>query len=111
MSSPSEAQKPASDYDVLSPLTLTFHDAWVHGFSDRFLWRCPFDELLALYRRNVSATHLDVGVGTGVFLDRTPFPGGAATTLMDVNAACLETTARSIARHAPRITSAGKPHG
>ena len=106
MSSPSETQKLASDYDVLSPLTLTFYDAWVHGFSDRFLWRCPFDELLALYRRNVSAAHLDVGVGTGLFLDRMPFPAGAAITLMDVNAACLETAARRIARHAPRIVRA-----
>jgi hypothetical protein len=106
MSSPSDAHKPTSTYDVLSPLTLTFYDAWVHGFSDRFLWRCPFDELLALYRRNVSAAHLDVGVGTGLFLRRTPFPAGAAITLMDVNVACLETAARRIARHAPRIVRA-----
>jgi hypothetical protein len=106
MSSPSDAHKPTSEYDVLSPLTLAFYDAWVHGFSNRFLWRCPFDELLTLYRRNVSAAHLDVGVGTGLFLDRTPFPAGAVITLMDVNAACLATAARRIARHAPRIVRA-----
>jgi SAM-dependent methyltransferase len=106
MSSQSHAPKSTADYAVLSPLTLFFYDAWVHGFSDRFLWRCPLHELLAFYHRNVSASHLDVGVGTGLLLDRTPFPARSAITLMDVNTACLETAARRIARHTPRIVRA-----
>lgn len=107
MSSQSDVQKSTADYQVLSPLTLFFYDAWVHGFSDRFLWRCPLHELLALYRRNVSACHLDVGVGTGLLLDRTQFPAARPSiTLMDVNAACLETAARRIARHVPRVVRA-----
>ena len=104
---PTHFPLPSSDYDVLSLLTLRFYDAWVHGFSNQFLWRCPLQELLALYQRNVSACHLDVGVGTGVLLDRTQFPAAhPAITLMDVNTACLDTAARRISRHAPRAVRA-----
>ena len=59
---------------VYSARTLKLYDALVLGFSNRFLWRCPTAELLALYDANVSANHLDAGVATGFFLDACRFP-------------------------------------
>jgi hypothetical protein len=46
--------------------------------------------------------HLDVGVGTGYFLDRCTFPVAAPEVhLMDLNPNCLEKTARRIRRYRP----------
>jgi len=107
MSLQSGAPTVPTGHSVYTPLALFFYDAWVHGFSDALLWRCPLRELLALYRRNVSANHLDIGVGTGLLLDRTVFPAETpSVTLMDLNVTCLDTAAKRIARHAPRVVQA-----
>ena len=44
------------------------------GLCGTYVWKCPTPEVLAFYDRYVSARHLDVGVGTGCFLDRCRFP-------------------------------------
>lgn len=88
---------------VYTPWTLRAYDAFVLGFSNRFLWRCPTPRLLDLYRRNVAAQHLDIGVGTGYFLDKTPWPvAHPEITLMDLNPHSLAAAARRIARYRPR---------
>ena len=56
-------------------LGLHFYDAGVLGLSSLLLWRCPSSRVLAQYQANVSANHLDVGVGTGYFLDKVGVPG------------------------------------
>jgi hypothetical protein len=97
----------ASGHAVYTPLNLHLYDAFVLEFSNRFIWRCKSQELLALYQRNVSGCHLDVGVGTGYFLDRVQFPAThPAITLLDANAACLAMASLRIARHAPRLVEA-----
>jgi hypothetical protein len=53
---------------------LAIYDALVLGLSCRFVWKCPAPSLLDWYNGHVSANHLDVGVGTGYFLDRCHFP-------------------------------------
>ena len=53
---------------------LASYDLLVLGLSNRMIWRCPTKHLLALYDRSVTSNHLDVGVGTGFFLDRCRFP-------------------------------------
>lgn len=83
--------------------SLRFYDAIVHGASNRWLWRCPTAELLAMYDRNVSARHADIGVGTGLFLDRARWPvARPEITLVDLNPVCLDAAARRIARFTPR---------
>jgi hypothetical protein len=92
---------------VLTRLSLRLYDPVVIGFSNRFIWRCRSRELLALYQRNLSACHLEVGVGTGYFLDRAQFPvAQPAITLLDINPLCLAMASRRIARHAPRVVEA-----
>ena len=88
---------------VYSPLVLGFYDLWVLGVSNHLLWRCPTRELRALYDRNVSECHIDVGVGTGYYLDNVPFPvAGPEITLLDLNAHSLAAAARRIARYRPK---------
>lgn len=78
------------------------YDGLVLGFSNHRLWRCPTADLLALYDRHVSGNHLDVGVGTGYYLDRCRFPVAAPRlALMDLNPNSLAVAARRAARYRP----------
>lgn len=82
--------------------TLSAYDIIVLGISNRCIWKCPSSRIEAHYNANVSANHLDVGVGTGYFLDRCTFPSPAPrVALMDLNSAALEYTSRRIARYHP----------
>lgn len=82
--------------------TLAWYDAYVLGFSCRFAWKCPARRILDLYDANVSANHLELGVGTGYFLDRCRFPvPDPRIALVDLNRSCLAAAARRIARYQP----------
>lgn len=87
---------------VYTKPVLAAYDLFVLRFSNRCVWRCPWPRLLALYDSHVSANHLDVGVGTGFFLDRCRFPiAQPRLALMDLNPNCLQTTGRRLARYRP----------
>src|SRR5213083_2895267 len=89
---------------VYTKSMLVVYDLLVLGFSNRLVWRCPSKHILALYDRYVTANHLDVGVGTGYFLDRCRFPKDRPrVALMDVNSNCLEVASRRIARYDPEV--------
>ncbi|MEC9403900.1 MAG: class I SAM-dependent methyltransferase [Pseudomonadota bacterium] len=95
-----DAHKPG--YAVYSRTSLAIYDALVLGLSNRWIWRCPSSHLVALYDQHVSANHLDIGVGTGYFLDKTRFPVSDPTvTLLDPNRECLDKAAARIARLNP----------
>jgi SAM-dependent methyltransferase len=84
--------------------SLRGYDLLVHGLSNHVLWRCPTRELLAHYDAHVSANHLDVGVGTGYFLDRCRFPTARPRlALMDLNPECLRAAASRVARYRPEV--------
>jgi hypothetical protein len=92
---------------VYSPTVLRNYDWMVLGLSNRLLWRCPTFELRRLYDRNVSDRHLDVGVGTGYFLDKARWPvAKPAITLVDLNPNCLAATSARIRRLAPQTVRA-----
>lgn len=87
---------------VFSRLFLSFYDYSVLAFSNRVLWRCPTRTILAFYNAHVAAHHLDVGVGTGYYLDRCTFPTAHPTiTLLDTSPDSLAVTAQRIARYRP----------
>jgi len=87
---------------VYSKRVLGSYDFVVLGLSNRFLWRCPTERLLEHYNRHVTENHLDVGVGTGYFLDHCRFSvPSPRIALMDLNPNTLEFAARRIARFQP----------
>jgi SAM-dependent methyltransferase len=95
---------------VYSPTVLRNYDWMVLGLSNRLLWRCPTAELRRIYDRNVSDRHLDVGVGTGYFLDKARWPvAEPAITLVDLNPNCLTAASKRIRRFAPQTIVANKP--
>lgn len=92
---------------VYTPMTLRAYDAFVLGFSNAFLWRCPTRDLEALYARNVSGRHIDIGVGTGYFLDKAPWPvAHPEILLVDLNPHSLAAAAQRIARFGPKTRTA-----
>jgi hypothetical protein len=92
----------AAGQAVYTKRVLGAYDFVVLGVSNRFVWRCPTRRLEALYDEHLTANHLDVGVGTGYFLDRCRFPSASPrVALMDLNPTALEYASRRIARYAP----------
>lgn len=83
---------------------LSVYDIFALGISSRFVWRCPSKRALAHYDRHISDNHLDVGPGTGYFLDHCRFNSPSPRiALFDLNPNCLETTSRRIARYKPEV--------
>lgn len=92
---------------VYSKPVLTIYDLFVLGFSNTFAWRCPSSHSLAFYNKHVSSRHLDIGVGTGYFMDKCRFPTATPSlTLLDLNRNSLETAAGRLARYRPQTIQA-----
>ncbi|KAK7731802.1 hypothetical protein SLS53_008623 [Cytospora paraplurivora] len=63
--------KPPPSAVIYNPFVLQFYDALVLSFANAFAWRCSTKNvLLPFYREHLasSASHLDIGVGTGYYL-------------------------------------------
>jgi SAM-dependent methyltransferase len=87
---------------VYTPGLLGWYDWLVLGISNRWIWRCPTPRLLELYDRNITGNHLEVGVGTGYFLDRCRWPSPPQRlVLADLNDHCLSATSGRVARYVP----------
>ncbi|EKF75501.1 type 12 methyltransferase [Alcanivorax hongdengensis A-11-3] len=87
-----------------TPFTLPLYDRLVLGASCRWLWRCPSERILDHYQKQVSSNHLDVGVGSGYFLDHVAFRSDRPRlVLMDMNANSLAFCSRRIARYSPKL--------
>ncbi|KAK6504333.1 hypothetical protein TWF506_002536 [Arthrobotrys conoides] len=90
---------------VYSPLVLGYvYDFLVHSLYCPYVWRCSASKLLSFFGGNISyATAsssklsqrqapriLDIGVGTGYFLEHAPIVDDAEVVLADLNPTCLE---------------------
>jgi SAM-dependent methyltransferase len=83
---------------------LFFYDWMMLGCHCRFLWRCPSRHLLELYNRYISANHLDIGVGSGYFMDKCCFPSPQPRlVLMDLNQNSLDAAGKRLSRYQPEM--------
>jgi SAM-dependent methyltransferase len=81
---------------------LSVYDLFVVYFSSTWVWHSPRRTMLAWYAQHVSANHLDIGVGTGYFLDHCTFPSPTPTiALADISPRTLEKTVKRIRRYQP----------
>jgi hypothetical protein len=104
--SPFDAAAIARAHAVYTPSALALYDLVVHGFSNRFAWRCPTSRLIGLYEANLSANHLEAGAGTGLFIDRADRATFDRLVLLDINAHCLARAGRRLARFRPTVRQA-----
>lgn len=97
----------AAGHAFYTKRSLAVYDLAILGCFSRVAWKCPARRVLAHYDTHVSANHLDVGVGTGYFLDRCTYPSAPPRlALMDLNTVCLEVAADRVARYRPEIYEA-----
>jgi len=80
---------------------LAIYDPWVLGFMARAVWRSPIPPAVERYRRLLGRRHLDVGPGTGYFLDKAGPPAGTEITLLDPNPNVLAKASRRLAAMNP----------
>jgi hypothetical protein len=84
--------------------SLAVYDAAILGWFSRTAWRCPASRVVQHFDDHVTDEHLDVGVGTGYFLDRCTFPSSTPRVgLLDLSRPCLERTAARISRFEPEV--------
>ena len=76
------AYRGQSDY---SPALLRLYDPLVLGPIARFVWRFPLEKFGGFYPEHISPNHLDVGPGTGYFLEHAGLPDGTRVTILDPN--------------------------
>lgn len=99
---------------VYTPGMLRAYDAVVVKLSNSFVWRCPARRILEQYSRHLTASHLDVGPGTGYYLDRCRFPDASPRiTLLDPNPEVLRFAGDRLRRYRPALHAADalKPIG
>src|SRR5262245_33014165 len=75
---------------------LTIYDPWVLGFMSRAVWRVPIAPYIEQYRRNLGRRHLDVGPGTGYFIEKAEPPTATEITLLDANPNVLARCSRRL---------------
>ena len=68
-----------------SRVMLRLYDPLVLGPIIRYVWRFPREEGVRLYRQHIRPNHLDVGPGTGYFLEHAGLPAGSNVTILDPN--------------------------
>ncbi len=89
---------------LYTKFVLHFYDWWALKISCRLIWKCPSQNMLALYNECVSSNHLDVGPGTGYFLDKCKFPDShPRVVLMDLNPNCLQSAAGRLNHYRPEV--------
>jgi SAM-dependent methyltransferase len=89
------AYKGQADY---SRAVLRLYDPLVLGPIAKYVWRCPSDRLTEHYRRHIRSRHLDVGPGTGYFLERSGLASDSEVTILDPNTTVLRHVSARLAR-------------
>lgn len=75
--------------------------------ANYLLWRCPPTRLTEHYDKNVSGRHLDIGPGSGYYLDHCTFPiPDPSITLLDLNPDPLTFVSQRISRYHPTTVQA-----
>lgn len=95
-----------SGHAVYTKRDRALYDRWVLGFLNSRVWQCPTSRLESFYREHMSPNHLDVGAGTGYFLEKCLPPleeVESRVALLDINRDCLDTASARIADYRPEL--------
>jgi SAM-dependent methyltransferase len=81
-----------------SPAFLKIYDLLVLGIFGPLVWRCPTAQLTEQYTRHVGRRHMDVGPGTGYFLQHAQLAGDTVVVLVDPNSNVLAHASRRLSQ-------------
>ncbi|RXJ72396.1 methyltransferase type 12 [Veronia nyctiphanis] len=99
-------QSSLPSYEVYTPNILQIYDFWVLGLTNLYLWKCPTRVIKEKFEISLSDNHLDVGVGSGYYLDECLTETTNRIGLLDANKTCLSATSRRISRFQPEVYQA-----
>jgi len=86
---------------IYSKKVLSVYDLWVLGISNSFIWKCPTKTLRQEFKLHATRNHLDVGVGTGYYLDKCLSSENRRVALLDLNQNSLDSAAARVSRFQP----------
>ena len=89
------AYRGQADYN---PVFLRIYDRLVLGLFARFVWRLSTAKHVRFYRKHIRPNHLDVGPGTGYFLQHSGLADGSPVTILDPNANVLRHVERRLSQ-------------
>ena len=89
------AYRGQSDY---SPALLRLYDPLVLGPISKYVWRFPMEKHGNFYPQHIRPNHLDIGPGTGYFLEHSGLPDGSKVTILDPNPNVLRYVSRRLRR-------------
>jgi SAM-dependent methyltransferase len=86
---------------------LLIYNIYVLRFNNRWVWRCSRWKLIEHYDRHISNNHLDIGPGTGWYLQHARFPSAnPRITLLDLNPNSLKTASNRLCEYKPTLINA-----
>jgi SAM-dependent methyltransferase len=85
---------------------LAIYDVWVLKFMTRAVWKCPVPPVVTRYRQHLGTRHLDVGPGTGYFIEQAAPPPETLITLLDPNRHVLTYASKRLAAWRPVVVEA-----
>jgi SAM-dependent methyltransferase len=88
-----------------NPALLAIYDVWVLKFMARAVWKCPIPPVVTRYCRHLGRRHLDVGPGTGYFIEHAA-PVATEITLLDPNPHVLKHASKRLAAWGPVVVEA-----
>jgi 2-polyprenyl-3-methyl-5-hydroxy-6-metoxy-1,4-benzoquinol methylase len=90
------------DAEMYTRPVLAIYDPIALGLVCPIAWRCSRQTMLHFYNRNIRERHLDIGPGSGFFLDKCRYPvPHPSIVIADLNETVLKTVTKRIARHQP----------
>jgi SAM-dependent methyltransferase len=87
------AYRGQADYNEL---LLRLYDPLVLGPIVKYVWRAPAELGVDMYRKHIRPNHLDVGPGTGYFIEHAGLPAGSRVTILDPNPNVLRHVTRRL---------------
>jgi SAM-dependent methyltransferase len=89
-----------------TPFFLSIYDWFVLRLMTGVVWKMPKTPIVERYRTLVGDRHLEVGPGTGYFLDKADLAGDIEITLLDPNVSVLRHSACRLESMMPRTVEA-----
>ena len=80
---------------------LAIYDVWVLKFMTKAVWKVPVALGIDCYRQHMGHRHLDVGPGTGYFIEKADPPRDTEITLLDPNPTVLRHVAKRLEERHP----------
>ncbi|CAK40781.1 hypothetical protein AnigIFM60653_007635 [Aspergillus niger] len=81
---PKPTPKDEPQEQIYTPWRLFIYDIWVLGIVSTLAWGCRISTyLIPLFRSNVGKKHLDIGAGTGYYLNQARIPSTTQLTIVD----------------------------